>query len=509
MAKFLSYDGVDKNGIRAEVMVQTGTGRIKNIVGRGKESPDGTFRNVEVEFDPDNPKLQHKVYALLDTTATELWNYIQEAHLAKKDISYRIESQRRRTVDRTLKFEDLKHSEQVVRILAGIDGIFSHEAKTSPAEDPDQDAPSALNNIPVSNSAPISTGDIMKTLATARVQGLPESIIDALSALAIAQGNDLKSVMSAGYEQADNSRRVVASNSRAVEEKPWNATNTDGRINAGSYAVAHAATAERFALDHLVTLYSVGKKVNVAVNDDMIAQAASLGVAILAIADQVQSFVVGRVDRQKNSYNRALSLVLDGIEKRHPAPIGGNPDDIAAWKEAVQVEARERFIGIIMIAEGHSPTVEDIKNWGDPGSVAAPAPEQAPAEPVATAPSIDDTVEEESAPSVPDALKSALGAVEVSDADEGFVAPIGLPMEGQEGFVPPAASDIELLRDLCIDAQIVDNPKAISDWLERNLGVRSARKAHAELVGAFLDYYTAAGSDKVREEVLGVKTSAA
>lgn len=516
MAKFLSYDGIDKNGIRAEVMVQTGTGRIKNITGRGKELPDGSYRNVEVEFDPDNPKLHLKVYALLDTTAKELWDYVQEAHLSKKDISYRIESQRRRNVDRKLKFEDLKHSEQVVRVLAGIDNVFSHEAKTSPTEDPDSEAPSALNS--GNGNMGMNSSNILGQLANARKQGLPENIIDALSALALAQGVEPKLVMSAGYDQQQNTRSAaVSSNSRAVEEKPWNFTNTDGRINAGSYAVAHAATAERFSLDHLVTLYSVGKKVSVTVNDDMIAQAASLAVTILDLADKVQERVVGRVDRQKNSYNRALSLILEGIEKRYPAPVGGGAEDIATWKETLRVEASERFIGILMVANGHVPTVEDIKSWqGESPSSESPKVEvgdnsaaptvQAPAEvPVASPPAASDT------------LKTVLDAVEVPATPESvetslsssFVAPVGLPQEGEDGFIAPAASDIELLRDLCVEANIVDNPKAISDWLERNLGVRSARKAHAELVGAFLDYYTAAGSEQVRNEVLGAKTSAA
>lgn len=512
MAKFLSYDGIDKNGVRAEVMVQTGTGRIKNISGRGKENPDGSYRNVEVEFDPDNPKLQHKVYALLDTTAKELWDYVQEAHLAKKDISYRIESQRRRNVDRALKFEDLKHSEQVVRVLASVDTVFSHEALTSPAEDPDSGAPSALNN--AASTTPVSavgSGDAMQALSAARSQGLPDSIVDSLAALALAQGYPASEVLAAGFA-SDNDRAVrsFVGNSRAVEEKPWNFTNTDGRINAGSYAVAHAATAERFALDHLVMLYSAGKKTNVSVNDDMIAQAASLAIEILEAADSVQGYVVGRIDRQKNSYNRALSLILDSIEKRNPVPIGGEEEDVDKWRDSVVTEASERFVGILMVADGKKPTVDDLQAWT--AGQTSPAETVLPVTPSAPKDQAPEPAIAKVEASSEEVLQTSLGAQEITSVESTetkFTAPTGLPVEGEDGFVPPSAEDIEVLRDLCVEAGIVDNPKAISDWLERTIGVRSARKAHADVVGAFLDFYTAAGSDRVRYEVVGAHNPAA
>lgn len=115
MAKFTSLYGIDSTGVRAEVVVQTGTGTIKELNPRGSAHSDGSYRNVEVVFTPDNPKLVRKVYGLLDTTASDLWSYIQQAHEAGTQVSFRIESQRRRHVERTIPFAELNHSEDFIR----------------------------------------------------------------------------------------------------------------------------------------------------------------------------------------------------------------------------------------------------------------------------------------------------------------------------------------------------------------------------------------------------------
>lgn len=507
MAKFLSHDGQDKSGLRAEVMVQTGTGKIKNIVHRGKPSEDGSYRNVEVEFAPDNPKLQHKVYALLDTTATELWNYIQEAQASNKDISYRIESQRRRAVARDIKFEDLKHSEQVVRVLAAIDNVFSHEAKTNPTEDPESDAPSALHNNTNAqqNSSPAYMGggiSPVKAIAAAREAHLPASIIDALIAAAILQGVNPDEAAAAGLSSDESEsvpRQTILGNSRAIEEKPWTLYNTDGRTNPGSYAVAHAASAERFALDHLVSLYSAGKKTAVTVNEDMISQAASVAIELLAIADETQLAIVGRSDRQKNSYNRSLSLVLDAVEKRHNVPIGGDDKIQSDWREAVLVETKERFLGVISIAEGSVPTSEEIAAQAQVSD--AEVKSESEESGVAPTPPVSGT----------EVLEASFNAseVDVKALPATFIPSQEFPIEEDDDFVPPSADTIERLRVMCADADVLDSPKLISDWLEVNLGVRSARKAHFALVDEFLDFFAAVSPSVLRTVILEGSPAAA
>lgn len=507
MAKFLSHDGVDAQGVRAEVMVQTGTGRIKDLVGRGRQNEDGSYRNMEVVFEPDNHKLTRKVYALLDTTARELWEYVQAAHADQRDISYRIESQRKRGIDRTKKFEDLVHTEEVVRVLAAIDKVFSHEAKTDPAEDPTGENPSALDQAAagraprlVASAAPAAGGDpavILSGLAAARRAGLPVTTVDTLVAMALAAGASVEDALSAGLDNEEaKPAPAVAAGGRAVasEEKPWSAYNSDGRINVGSYMVAHAATAERFALDHLIKLYSEGKKTPVDVTDTMISQAASIAMILLEVADEVLVKAIGgRPDRQKNSYNRCLSLVLDGVEKRYPVPVGGNDEAKATWRAQVVGEAAERLYGITEVAQGRLPLPEAERAAAPAPVVEAPAaaaPAEAPAEKPARARKGEAVAAD------------VLGATVVGEtvAAPGFVAG-PFPGVDEEGFLAPDDALIGRLRDLCAAADVTAHPGAISDWLERSLGVRATRKVHAPVLAAFVDFYEAAGPDQVRAEV--------
>lgn len=515
MAKFLSYDGTDNQGVRAEVMVQTGTGRIKELIPKGKPSENGTYRNMEVVFDPDNPHLKRKVYALLDTTAKELWEYVQAAHADQRDIAYRIESQRKRNVDRTKKFDDLIHTEEVVRVLASLDNVFSHEAKTNPKEDPSGENPSALDqDLPtgaiqvVAAAAPAAdAATVLNGLAAARRAELPVTTVDTLVALALAAGASLEDVLTAGLdgEETRPAPTLVTGRVAASEEKPWTPYNSDGRINAGSYMVAHAASAERFALDHLVTVYSEGKKTPVDVSEAMIAQAASVALVLLEITDTVQARITGRADRQKNSYNRVMSLVLDAVEKRHRFPVGANNEAQAAWRDAVIAEAGERLYGVLEVAQGRLPLPADQR-----AATAVPAP--TPATPVASSPAApaQDAAPVKTSPakaapvaSGADLLVAELGASPLTIPAGGFTAP-EYPAAGTPEFVDPTDAQVDRVRALCVNANAAQDAKAISDWLERDLGVRATRKVHGPALEAFLAHYEAAGPDAVRAQILGV-----
>jgi hypothetical protein len=503
MPKFTSFDGVDSKGIRAEVNVQTGTGRIKEVNPRGKASADGTYRNVEVVFDPDNPALKRKVYALLDTTAKDLWEFVQKAHADQSDVAFRIESQRKRNVDRTKKFEDLIHTEEVVRVLAALDNVFSHEAKTNPKEDPTNDGnPSALTQdieatkaaVAASNgssSSSVSPALAVKALADARRAGLSDGIVDALAALALASGASIADVQSAGFDAQDTPAAPALANVRiaASEEKPWIAYNSDGRINAGSYLVAHAASAERFALDHLIKVYSEGKKSQVDVSAEMIAQAASIALVLLEASDDVQVRATGgRTDRQKNSYNRAMSLVLDAVEKRYPVPVGGNDQARADWYEATVAEAAERLYGVLEVAQGRLPKPEAER------AVIVQTP-------VVSAP-VAAPVVESAGESV---LASVFGAT--SEVVPGFKAP-SFPSDTDPDFVTPEADLIGRVRDLCVAASVAGDAMLVSNWLERVLGVRATRKVHGPVLEQFVTFYEKAGTEQVRAEVLGAGVAA-
>lgn len=497
MPKFVSYDGVDNHGVRAEVTVHTGTGTVQELNGIGKQNEDGSYRNVEVVFHPDNPLLKRKVYGLFDTTSRELWDYLQAALQDKRNVSYRIESQRRNGVDRSMPIADLNPTEQIRRILASVDGVFSHEAKTNPAEDPTGDNPSALQQardgvlvtagaIPAGQA--VSPAQLLSTLSEARSAGLPDVLLETLAAHALAAGATVADVVSV----------LRPSGSTDIA---WGNGVVAGHFD--SPAVARAAEAEQFALDHLIEIYTPAKsKSPVEVSDEILAQAASVALTLLNVADDVQVAMVEGLDRparQRASYARILNLVTDAVGKRYSVPIGGNEQSQREWRDAVTEEVKERLYGLGEIANGRAPQSEAQRATAPAASTERPVWQQ-----------IDDALSgADSSPTVEPVdeaqlVQEAFAAEVVSESKPssgGFRAPAHLPREGDVDFTAPDGDTISRLRTLCEDAGVVDDPRAISDWIERAFGVRSARKVHSPALAAFCDYYTDAGSAVVMREV--------
>lgn len=437
MAKFISHDGTDKNGIRAEVTVMTGTGTISEIIGRGKENEDGSYRNVEVVFDPDNPLLKRKVYGLLDTTSTELWEYVKQAHESGKNVSYRIESQRRNGVDRATPISDLTPTEDVRRILAAIDTHFSHEAKTNPAEDPDNENPSALtqNLTPTGPNAPMDTTAITAAITAAIAGAVPAN---------------------------------------PAPSHPL--YDTTGRLNYGSDAVARAAAAEQFAVNHLIAVYTPAKsKATPPVTDEVLAQAAALAGHLLRIAEEAHNITTGATGATltpADSRALAVNLTIDAVDKRHPAPLGTDVTAQQEWAAIVTAEVAERMHAIGLLAQGVNPASDTT-----PTSATA-APEPAPGTTAAPAARVADTATPQAFP----------GVTNIHEDDPSFTA--------------PDDALVARVRDLCATAAVLDYPREISDWMESVLGSRTARKIHAPVLAEFCDYYENAGPDTVRTEVL-------
>lgn len=458
MAKFISFDGVDKNGIRAEVTVQTGTGVISEIVGRGKPKDDGSYRNVEVVFDPDNPLLKRKVYGLLDTTATEIWSVVQKAHKEQSTVSYRIESQRRSGVDRATPIGDLNATEQVRRILASVDGVFSHEAKTNPVEDPSNENPSALTQMPPSPVAsagaavPSSGLDVegsVAALGAAIAYALPTPVIAATAASALTAGASVEVV-----QQALRSHPIVHDTTALF--------TTDGTVNYSSAAIEVACDAEQFALDHLIRLYTPARSTTpISVTDEVVAQAAALAIELLTLTDGVLSAVTGEPSpaRQTRAFQRAFSIVCDAVDHRHPAPLGGTDNDKDAWRANVTEEATDRMRALADIAQNSLP------------HTSTPAP--AAAEQTAASAANNSTPAQETAVHT-----------------------------GSEGITKPDTALVDRVKKLCADAGVTGEPRKISDWLERELGARMVSEIDAGALARFCDKYEAAGPDVVAADVL-------
>lgn len=478
MSKFKSYDGVDKNGVRAEVMVQTGSGRIKELNPKGTQQPDGSYRNMEVVFDPDNPHLKRKVYAMLDVTAKDLWDKIQEAQKTQQTIEYRIESTRKRNVDRTIPFEDLVFTEQVIRILAAIDDVFSHEAKTDPAEDPSGEHPSALTqnrshtNVPTVNSSAtivkLSANDINSILTAPWLTHVPTEVLNAFFGTLLS-----------------NSESLNVTEINDFTEKFYNTVSVYN-----SQSLKRAAEAERFALDYLRVVYDFPAFGGF--EDKHLAQAAALADKFLNVSDQVllnyaaisPDTVVPQAYRETPVYKQILSLVLDTITRRTNVPLDSTEKEQKEWEENLIEIASERLRMLTDMASAGSVSLKPAKKV---------VVESVPTVKVEKIVEVEKTVEPEKENLVETMLGGERMAVDVY--------PDFKTVQGD--YVSPTPEIIGRLKNLCEEAGVLGKNKEISDWLEYHVGHRNAKQVNSDNLERFVAYYENEGSQKARKDILG------
>lgn len=344
---FVSHDGGDAKGVRAEVLVFKGVGKIESIVSKGV--------TANVIFKVDG--LKHPISGWLNSN-DPIFPSVEEYKDKEIDVEFRIEQQRKGTIDRNVPIEELRTSQDeanknLTKILAGVrpigvnqnetglpsNMIFSDEAVTNPAEDPQgtgNERHSALN-APVSpvssHSASPATG--VKTaslddLVNAVESGLPVDVVNVMAgqmlAMGVASPEDITKALVGRSRLVNNDPREVTSSSHfAREEAGWKNYNTDGRMNVGSGVVSASFGAEIFARKHLTTVMDSVTEVHV----NWFTR------RLLAIADkfQVASYGPGfPVDRSNNSHTRIRGLLYDLVDNY----IKFDHEDVEGWTHAVE-----------------------------------------------------------------------------------------------------------------------------------------------------------------------------
>lgn len=540
MAKpFTSHDGVDSTGVRAEVHVQTGTGTVKELSENGK--------NVLVKMQVEG--LKHPVQGWTSTSES-IYEILTQAKESGREVSYRIESQRKNGVARNIPIAELRKTQETANentrsLFVGVDGTLSSEAVTDPAEDPHTGGripATDPRNKPASASPAAGTPggfsveQALTGLANARQGGLPQSIVDATAALALAAGASVQQVMSAGVneQQAETPRQVQRA--IAAEAAPHIANNTDGRLNLGSYKVQAAVGAESLATDLLnAHAVAVAEKHNAQVlaqrengddSGDLVEvqpvnyrQAAALGGVLLGLADDVQvaAYGGGRPNRMASSHTRCRALVYDAVKNRYPVPFGESPERQEGWKKQITDEAVERFLNAIRLAAGDTdaPAQQEVSREeqqtqqdqpSTPANSAPEAPAEVPAEAPAGTPAVDVAGEDAQAPTAAEA-DPATGspAAQVRQIGNAEAKPKP-PVEGEDGFVAPDAEVLTRFGALAISAGFEPKPDSpVSVYLNHKFGVATARKVHAPALSALVNWYEqqgATGAGQFRQHVL-------
>ena len=525
MAKpFVSLDG-ERNGVRAEVWVQTGTARIteikapRNWTGAKDWDPATSSEkpgNVSVKV--TNEHIRDGVAGWL-STSDPLYRKVVEAYAQGTDVEYRVEWQRDKNLPRETPVKELRgYNPETDRsdmsmcgknggnIFAGMDGMLSKEAVTDPEEDPDRGGRvSAIGQArkakaaaaPEGGGQGLSLDATLTALATARAAGLPEGVTDAAAALALAAGATAKQVAEAGVSEQSPAQRREVARAHAKEATPYTAYNTDGRLNLGNFAVNAAFGAERFANGLLVAdRLAAFEKFNAAVAageieadlmdaPDVVSfgQAVGLAGVLLDLADRVQvgAYGGGRPDRMSNSHVRSRSLVYQAIGTTHPVPFGADVEVRTAWMEALVAECVKQFAALAAIAFPAERQQAPISKPAAPAAAAqAPAPEPTQQAPVEQAPAPEPT---QQAPATP---AQQVPAQQVGQQTRQAKPPV----EGEDGYIPAAPDFVVRFGTLTNDAGFEHGPQSpVVAYLSKKFDVTLARQVHGPALQSLVEWF--------------------
>lgn len=381
---FVSLDGADEAGVRAEVYVQTGEG----IVERVNISDNKKTARVMVKVDG----LKHAIGGWVNVD-DPIFPILKEAKESGAVISYRIESQRKPSVDRKISITELRKDtasaqENTKSIFAGVNGQLSNEAVTNPAEDKAPGGRRRAIDMPAEAAAPAAGASAPRAVVTVDQvrkvadSGLAPSVVQMVAAAALAGGADVDEVVLAmiGGSKAGDDTRPERANLRsfAREEPAWKSYNSDGRVNYGSAAVTAGVGAETFIRQHLVEKDVIsavdfgGEETEGIVRTHL--------EAVLTISDKVQGAVYGDgfpVDRGANSHSRARGIVYDTISNYIPV---AKDQDLEQWSTRVFDVALSRFRLAVEVSLGAANVSEPVSAPVQPAAPAAPKEDEFPAD---------------------------------------------------------------------------------------------------------------------------------
>lgn len=211
---FVSYDMADGLGVRAQVMVTKGELPIKRITLNDDESM------ARVDFDSADAGLKFPIHANIPTkerdgSAKPAYEALVAAKKSGAPIAFRIETQRKKMVDRRIPFPPAKDSDKVagekyleiqggadvVKKLVSVGSVATAEQITDPTEDlrwmniPRTMAPAFIDENPAAAAVAGGGFDASKVLdqyVAAVKADLPQEMTRMIGAIAIAAGASLE-----------------------------------------------------------------------------------------------------------------------------------------------------------------------------------------------------------------------------------------------------------------------------------------------------------------------------
>lgn len=300
---FISHDGPDAEGHRAEVKVVTGLGMISNK----KKSDAGKAYNVI--FDVDNTQYSSSGWIPSDSG---LMDTINEHEENDEPLYFRIETVRKRGVDRHTPITDLTKkgvaNENVFKSLVGIkvneedEWSLTTQAKTRPDEDP-------------------------KSYDGGNANDYSKEELDKL--------------------KKPTSNNSYSSNNNSFEAPPFKTHNNDGSVNLGSFAVGTP-----MSMFSYVTDYFRAKDEEITAKE-----AKTLAQILLQISNNAQvKMYDGEIDSPDltaGSHTRARAVMYEVIRFSHPLTkdLVENKELRKTWSKEVLVETLQMWKWSVAVSE--------------------------------------------------------------------------------------------------------------------------------------------------------------
>lgn len=285
---FISLDGVDENGIRAEVKVIKGCGLIKEISGSDKG------KAVQVKFDFGR---KHGQSAWLPKDKTEAYEKITKAHEQGLPIEFRLEIRRKPSIDRSLPFDEFC---------------------------PPNDMTAARDTI-------------FKNLAAVK---FPEDDKWALGTIVTRMEDDPKTHASGVVSAYDSPPAAMAPTvvtsapDNSFEPAPYVTYMRDGSVNPGSYAAAGPLRMYTFLAQN---------EIDNKITDVNSKQRLMVAKTLMQAANQLQLNIFGNkleeVNPSSGSHMRAREIVMDIVKLFDPVPAYlslENKEEAKQWRESLQ-----------------------------------------------------------------------------------------------------------------------------------------------------------------------------
>ena len=263
VAPFVSHDGVDSQGVRAEVLVTFGFGKVKRI--------DRKNKAAKVDIQCAHPKVTPGGWVPMNEKVFEM---IEEASEKDIPIYFRAEKLRNKGVDRTLPISTWKTLEEsaqntrwslaAVRFNEEDEWVFNRFAVTNLKEDPisgDGERPSALNmdldSAPAaaSSSAP-AVSNVLAPLSDGQVNpGSDSTMSGARCVFFVAQwdkDHEGESLMQIGEKKRVAVAKMVLSSIKELQVRMFNEEIEVADLEHPSFV--HAETIIQEVIKHYLPL---------------------------------------------------------------------------------------------------------------------------------------------------------------------------------------------------------------------------------------------------------------